>query len=468
MGRVNDVQQLALEIFSRSTASLFGLFLFIATTISLLRTVVVPRSLTSVIADTISNFVTWMHRTIASTRKTYKGRDAVLAWSGPMIIVSQLLTWLLLYFVAYGLWIYGIGGVNFGGAFREAGSSLFTLGFADSTSASPTILDFMAAATGPIVIALLIGFLPTIYGAYIDREVNVSLLGVAGGQPSWGPEFLARLSLNGQLPDLPARIESWIHWLGNVRLTHMTYPVLVQIRSASPYRHWLISALCVMDAASLHLALTKTLPRQESSELLIHGTQTLETIYASLLIRKKFGANLPFVGKYFGAPTPTERKFQQMPGYKPGTIAVEMASTADSTRGYSNRAINIMRAGEEKGISLTRAEFNDAVAMMQEAGYPIEVDLDTAWEQFSISRKRYEFAAYQLAYALDVVPAPWSGPRKKPTPTIEPTSAVELLKTQVQKDPSLTTSTTSNDVSTHPAESPDEKSNPSEPDAQHH
>lgn len=110
MGRVNDVQQLALEIFSRSTASLFGLFLFIATTISLLRTVVVPRSLTSVIADTISNFVTWMHRTIASTRKTYKGRDAVLAWSGPMIIVSQLLTWLLLYFVAYGLWIYGIGG----------------------------------------------------------------------------------------------------------------------------------------------------------------------------------------------------------------------------------------------------------------------------------------------------------------------------------------------------------------------
>ena len=127
-----------------------------------------------------------------------------------------------------------------------------------------------------------------------------------------------------------------------------------------------------------------------------------------------------------------------------------------------------MRAGEQKGISLTRAEFNDAVAMMQEAGYPIEVDLDTAWEQFSISRKRYEFAAYQLAYALDVVPAPWSGPRRKPTPTIEPTSAVELLKTQVQKDANLTTPTTSTDVSTHPAASPDEKSTPSEPDAQHH
>jgi len=42
-------------------------------------------------------------------------------------------------------------------SFRQSGSSLFTLGFADTNQVGPTILAFMAAATGPIVIALLIG-----------------------------------------------------------------------------------------------------------------------------------------------------------------------------------------------------------------------------------------------------------------------------------------------------------------------
>ena len=47
--------------------------------------------------------------------------------------MGQLLSWLLLYFGAYGLWIYGIGGVDCEDSFRESGSSLFTLGFAHST-----------------------------------------------------------------------------------------------------------------------------------------------------------------------------------------------------------------------------------------------------------------------------------------------------------------------------------------------
>ena len=205
MCHVDAVDTLVLDLFSRSAATILGLFLFIVTTVSLLRTVVVPRALTSNIADAISGSVTHFHRFIANRRKTYEGRDSVLAWNGPMIIVGQLVVWLLLYFLAYALWIYGIAGMDLGQAFRQSGSSLFTLGFADSNAAEPTILEFMAAATGPIVIALMIGFLPTIYGAYIDREVDVSLLGVTGGEPSWGPELLARLTLNNQLQETTSR-----------------------------------------------------------------------------------------------------------------------------------------------------------------------------------------------------------------------------------------------------------------------
>lgn len=425
---MNEVQTLILDLFSRTTATIFGLLLFIATTSSLLRTIVVPRTLTSVIADALSHGITGFYRFIAHRRKSYLKLDSVLAWNGPMIIVSQLVSWLILYFISYGLWIYGIGGVDFTNAFREAGSSLFTLGFAGTANLGPTILAFMAAATGPIVIALLIGFLPTIYGAYIDREVNISLLGVSGGQPSWGPELLARLTLNNQLSDFSDRMNTWTQWFGNLRLTHTTYPVLVQIRSSSPYRHWVVASITVMDAAALQLSLTKTMPRSECSQVIIHGTQTLESLYAALFVRKKFLKSLPFLGRFLGAPNPKVLNLVDTPDYNRGAIAIEEAATADSARSFSADAVRLMSQGEKGVIKITKDEFTDAVKMLVRAGYPVEVELDTAWTQFQLIRARYEFIAYQLAYSLDVVPAPWSGPRKKNFDTIWPTSAVEIYE----------------------------------------
>lgn len=462
MCRVNELDTLTLDLFSRSAATLLGLFLFIVTTVSLLRTVVVPRALSSILSNAVSHSVTGVHRFIAYRRKTYEGRDAVLAWNGPMIIVSQLLMWLLMYFLAYGLWIYGIAGMGFAEALRQSGSSLFTLGFADSNAAEPTILEFMAAATGPIVIALLIGFLPTIYSAYVDREVDVSLLGVTGGEPSWGPEFLARMTLNDQLQEAPNRYSNWTQWLGNLRLTHTTYPVLLSIRSATPYRHWLVSAMTVMDAASMQLALTKTLPRSEAAELVIHGTQTFETLYASMFVKRSLKNRIPFVGKYLGAPTPSQREMEKMPGYRPGTIAVEMAATADSTRRYSQDAINLIRTGQSHELQLSRKDFDDAVAMLQAAGFPIEEDLDTAWTQFSISRKRYEFAGYELCRKLDAVPAPWTGPRNKQTVVISPSSAVEILQQEVDKDASP--AATGQNSTSHTPTPPDSTSRATSPD----
>ena len=355
-----------------------------------------------------------------------------MAWAGPMIIVSQIFTWLLLYFISYGLWLYGIGGVDFWNAFRESGSSLFTLGFADTNEVGPTILIFMAAATGPIVIALLIGFLPTIYSAYIGREVNISLLGVAAGQPSWGPELLARLTLNGQLDGIPDRMNSWTQWFGELRLTHTTYPVLVQIRSASPYRHWVIASIATLDAAALQLALTKKLPRAECAQVIIHGTQTLETLYAALFVRKKVLKKLPIVGRFLGAPSPRPHDLAEIQGYSRGTVAVEQAATADSARGFSADAIRLMGEGEKGGTTLSQDDFTKAVNMLKQAGYPVEVDLDTAWEQFSIARARYEYVAYQLAYTLDVVPAPWSGNRNNEFDTMWPTSAVEIYEEKLK------------------------------------
>jgi len=74
----------------------------------------------------------------------------------------------------------------------------------------------------------------------------------------------------------------------------------------------------------------------------------------------------------------------------------------------------------EGGISLTYEEFLDAVARMRQVGFPIERDPAEAWPDFVGWRLTYEQAAYAVAYAVDAVPAKWSGPRRQPTEAIPP------------------------------------------------
>jgi hypothetical protein len=71
-------------------------------------------------------------------------------------------------------------------------------------------------------------------------------------------------------------------------------------------------------------------------------------------------------------------------------------------------------------ITLSYQEFLDAVARLRKVDFPIERDPADAWPDFVGWRVNYEPAAYAIAYALDLVPAIWSGPRRRPTQPITP------------------------------------------------
>src|ERR1700749_1512885 len=61
-------------------------------------------------------------------------------------------------------------------------------------------------------------------------------------------------------------------------------------------------------------------------------------------------------------------------------------------------------------ISLSYAEFLDAVDRLREVNFPIEREPEAAWPHFVGWRVNYEQAAYAIAAAIDAVPALWSGP----------------------------------------------------------
>jgi hypothetical protein len=77
-------------------------------------------------------------------------------------------------------------------------------------------------------------------------------------------------------------------------------------------------------------------------------------------------------------------------------------------------------ADPKAGISLTYAEFLDAVARMRQVGFPIERTPEEAWRDFAGWRVNYERAAYAVAAAVFAVPALWSGPRRHAVAPIAP------------------------------------------------
>jgi hypothetical protein len=350
----------------RAVWAVLGALVVFGVISSVLRTLVVPRSTQSKLAFVVMRSTIWLPRTIARRSPNYLRRDALLAWAGPLSIITTLLVWLVLFQVGYTLLIMGTSSLSVGNAARQAGSSLFTLGFASANAIDLTAIDFLAAATGPIVIGLLIGYLPVLYAAYNKRETEVTMLDSRAGEPSWGPEILARHVSVNMIDNLDDLFRDWERWAAEVSETHTNYPVLVWVRSQRPHRHWLIALLAVMDAAAMQLALN---PSHQQGR-------------ARLALRQGFI---------------TMRDLASVEG-----VDFDPDPNPDDP------------------IQLSKEQFEAAANYIGSVGYPLERSVDEAWLHFRGWRINYESIVYALTEKLDAPPAKWSGERYGHLHEIEP------------------------------------------------
>lgn len=417
----------------RAVPFTIGVVLLIVTARSLIRTMVIPRALPSLLTVVVNHATNRFFEGIARLQRTYVQRDRILAWAGPMSVLTNLLTWLALFVLAYGLMLYGIGDESLPVCLLSAGSSLFTLGLVGSPDTDQTYVDFLAAATGPAVIALLIGFLPTMYSSYVQRETRVTLLDVLSGQPAWGPEILCRASLLG----IPERIDStfaeWAEWSAQVRLTQSLYPALNRVRSPTAERHWLISLLAVLDAAALSVALSSKAPRLNAALMLENGSSALSALVTQELAQQRFRpfqrasrmvALVTQRDRLDNQVTEVTRQDSQAP---PGVLAVEAAVMIDELSTQSVFAARSALEAAARPITLTREEFDAALVLVRRSGYPIDRPIDEAWREFARLRQRYEYTAYWLAQALYAPPAPWAGTRRPAAAVMWPALAADHL-----------------------------------------
>ena len=414
-----------------------GVVLLVITGMSIVRTMVIPRAAISWIYAVILRGTDMVFGWVARRNPTWTSRDRILAWSGPVGIMVALLVWLTLFLLAYALMIFGATQNSLPESLLDAGSGLFTLGIAGTPSDGVTIISFLAAMTGPAVIALLIGFLPTLYQTYLARESQVVLEAGLGGSPAWGPELLVRVQLLEGDSEVPDILAAWINWCANVRLTQTLYPALNRFRSPVSTHNWLIALLSLLDAGALRVALRQEEPDARTIGFLNQGSQVILMIDATEVgidetIRfrgwnHRAQRTLEIFGLTPKSPQGSPATHAADDEIPAGVRAVAKAATLDSLKGRAAVDPDVLMQYTSRKSAITREEFGVALDYMRSAGVEITRDDDAAYEAFSRIRGRYEGAAYHLAQRFYVTPAPWSGPRSPATPVIWPTLAGNQL-----------------------------------------
>ncbi|HSR23767.1 MAG TPA: ion channel, partial [Candidatus Eisenbacteria bacterium] len=213
----------------------------------------------------ISRYATrWLWGTcrwIALHRRDPRAREALLGSFGPAIVLVYLVLWLLLLVLGYGLLVDALADqvrprpTDLGTSLYLAGTALFTIGFGDyvGTTAAARALTLAAGATGLGVLAVVVTFLFSLYGAFQRREAAVVTLEAGAGAPPSGVTMLETYAHAGIVDELAGVFQRWQEAAAEILDSHLAYPVLAYFRSSHDNDSWVSSLGAVMDATTLVL-----------------------------------------------------------------------------------------------------------------------------------------------------------------------------------------------------------------------
>ena len=186
---------------------------------SMLRTVVVPRGVPARLARAAFLAVFWLlqFRLRLTGRSDYATRDRIFAIGAPLGPFAQLATWGVLIWLLFAALFWSltastIGGPGISHALELSGSSMLTLGFDSPHGLARQLAAFAAAAVGLALLALVIAYLPTLYGTFSRREQLITKLTVRAGAPSSGPALLSSTWELGRFDLLEEVWDPWEDW----------------------------------------------------------------------------------------------------------------------------------------------------------------------------------------------------------------------------------------------------------------
>src|SRR5271156_1965972 len=133
---------MVMPLAGRVIAAVIGGLLVLTSASSVIGTMVVSRSVISRLTRWVDRVVDWIYQLVVARladspgdgeerrQEAYRRRDQLLATQAAAILVTQLAVWLIVAYVGFALLLWPFAARGVVSAFVDAGSSLFTLGFA--------------------------------------------------------------------------------------------------------------------------------------------------------------------------------------------------------------------------------------------------------------------------------------------------------------------------------------------------
>jgi hypothetical protein len=347
-----------MEAIGRDLAVVAGLAVALAVLFGAIRTVVVPRGdpvlLTRALFLCTRRIVDLRLRRVDD----FERRDRVLAYYAPFTLVLLPGVWVALVIAGFTAVFWGLGIDPLERALDLSGSSMLTLGFVGPDPGVSTYgATFVEATLGLGLVALLISYLPTIYGAFQRRELLVARLVTRAGEP---PSAITMIIRHQRLQRLDALDETWDDfetWFADIEETHTSQPSIVFFRSISHERSWITAAGVVLDCAALR-ASTLDLEREPRAELCLRA--------GYLSLRR--------IARYFNIPFDPDPR-------------------------------------PDAPISIREEEFVEAYQQLVDAGVPVRADARQCWLDYAGWRVNYDAPLVGLCGLVEAPPAPWGSDR---------------------------------------------------------
>lgn len=325
---------------------------------SAVRTFVLPRSARDKLSASLFRMSQRLFNMVLVRISTYETRDSIMALYAPITLMTLTPIWLALIGIGYACMFWATGAESWLKAFSLSGSSLLTLGIAQPEGGMQTALVFIEAATGMIMVALLIAYLPTIYSVFQRRESLVTVFGTRAGEPPWAVTLIERAYLINRMAALHEMWVEWEAWFVDLEESHTSLTAAMFFRSQNPSRSWVTAAGAMLDAGALYRS-TIDMEADPSTDLMIRA--------GYLALRS--------IARPFGFKVLDDPRFPEQP------------------------------------ISITRAEFDAACERLVAAGVPLKENRDESWHDFAGWRVNYDQSLLDLCDLVIAPEAPWSSDR---------------------------------------------------------
>jgi len=193
-----------------------------------------------------------------------RAADTMLGIYGPFGLLLNLVLWVAGMMVGFACLHWALGShlgpagraVDFGNDLYFSAATMTTDGPAGlaAHTTSARLLQVVDSGAGLAVLAIVIGYLPSLYQAFSRREATVSQLDARAGSPPSAGRLVIRTVGRDGWPAVNHYLGSWEPWVAELMETHLAYPVLAYFRSQHVNQNWLAAICSILDACAFTIA----------------------------------------------------------------------------------------------------------------------------------------------------------------------------------------------------------------------